>query len=129
MAFDTLHDWCVGLERDLDPVARLSHWIGHAPDPWQVEAFTTQASEIALRVGRQAGKTSVLAARAAEELHVPDSLTICVAPAERQGVVMLEGVTDHLADVREAVARAGNFCPSAACNARGVEPRAGRRCD
>lgn len=56
MPFDTLHDWCVGLERDLDPVARLSHWIGHAPDPWQVEAFTTQATEIALRVCRQAGK-------------------------------------------------------------------------
>ena len=64
MPFDALRDWCVSLERHLDPGARLHHWIGHAPDPWQVEAFTTKASEIALRVGRQAGKTSVLAARA-----------------------------------------------------------------
>ena len=23
MPFDALHDWCVGLERDLDPVARV----------------------------------------------------------------------------------------------------------
>ena len=86
----------MGLERDLDPVARLSHWIGHAPDPWQVEAFTTQASEIALRVGRQAGKTSVLAARAVEELHVPDSLTICVAPAERQAKIIAREIGQQL---------------------------------
>ncbi|UWQ15679.1 terminase family protein [Aliiroseovarius sp. M344] len=96
MPFDALHDWCVGLERYLDPVARLSHWIGHAPDPWQVEAFTTQASEIALRVGRQAGKTSVLAARAVEELHVPDSLTICVAPAERQAKIIAREIGQQL---------------------------------
>lgn len=96
MPFDALHDWCVGLERDLDPVARLSHWIGHEPDPWQVEAFTTQASEIALRVGRQAGKTSVLAARAVEELHVPDSLTICVAPAERQAKIIAREIGQQL---------------------------------
>lgn len=73
MPFDALIDWCEGLERELDPVARLRHWIGHEPDPWQIGAFTTEASEIALRVGRQAGKTSVLAARAVEELHIPDS--------------------------------------------------------
>lgn len=88
MPFDALIPWCEDLERQLDPAARLAHWIGHDPDPWQIDAFTNTASEVALRVGRQAGKTSVLAARAVEELHVPGSLTICVAPAERQAKII-----------------------------------------
>ena len=64
MPFDALHSWCAGLERDLDPATRLRHWIGHEPDAWQVNAFTTRTTEVAMRVGRQSGKTSVLAARA-----------------------------------------------------------------
>lgn len=96
MPFDALIPWCEELERSLDPAARLAHWIGHEPDPWQIEAFTTRASEVALRVGRQAGKTSVLAARAVEQLHVPNSLTICVAPAERQAKIIAREIGRQL---------------------------------
>ena len=96
MPFDALYSWCEGLERELDATARLAHWIGHAPDPWQTEAFTTRAQEIAMRVGRQSGKTSVLAARAVEELHVPNSLTICVAPAERQAKIIAREIGQQL---------------------------------
>lgn len=96
MPYDALVPWCEELERSLDPTARLAHWIGHEPDPWQVEAFTTDASEVALRVGRQAGKTSVLAARAVEELHIPESLTICVAPAERQAKIIAREIGRQL---------------------------------
>lgn len=96
MPFDALILWAEDLERQLDPVARLSHWMGHAPDPWQVEAFTTRATEVALRVGRQSGKTSVLAARAVEELHVPESLTLCVAPAERQAKIIAREIGRQL---------------------------------
>jgi len=97
MPFDAgFLDWCTGLERDLDPSARLAHWIGHEPDTWQVEAFTTRTPEVALRVGRQSGKTSVLAARAVEELHIPESLTICVAPAERQAKIIAREIRRQL---------------------------------
>lgn len=96
MPFDALIPWCAELERSLDPAARLRHWIGHEPDPWQIDAFTTQATEIALRVGRQAGKTSVLAARSVEELHIPESLTICVAPAERQAKIIAREIGRQL---------------------------------
>ncbi len=96
MPFDALHSWCAGLERDLDAQARLAHWIGHQPDDWQVEAFTTRAQEIAMRVGRQSGKTSVLAARSVEELHIPESLTICVAPAERQAKIIAREIGQQL---------------------------------
>jgi len=96
MPFDALITWCAELERSLDPAARLHHWIGHEPDPWQIDAFTTQATEVALRVGRQAGKTSVLAARSVEELHIPESLTICVAPAERQAKIIAREIGRQL---------------------------------
>lgn len=96
MPFDALKPWCAELERSLDPAARLHHWIGHEPDPWQIDAFTTQATEVALRVGRQAGKTSVLAARSVEELHIPESLTICVAPAERQAKIIAREIGRQL---------------------------------
>jgi molybdopterin-binding protein len=96
MPFDTLLPWLDSLERSLDPAARLAHWMGHAPDPWQVEAFTTQATEVAMRVGRQSGKTSVLAARSVEELHIPESLTICVAPAERQAKIIAREIARQL---------------------------------
>lgn len=96
MPFDALIPWCEGLERALDPSARLAHWMGHPPDPWQVEAFKTRATEIAMRVGRQSGKTSVLAARAVEELHCPETLTICVAPAERQAKIIAREISRQL---------------------------------
>lgn len=96
MPFDALLPWLDSLERTLDPAARLTHWIGHQPDPWQVEAFSTRATEVAMRVGRQSGKTSVLAARSVEELHVPESLTICVAPAERQAKIIAREIARQL---------------------------------
>ena len=96
MPFDGFAHWCIGLERDLDPAARLAHWIGHEPDQWQVNAFTTRATEVAMRVGRQSGKTSVLAARAVDELHIPDSLAICVAPSERQAKIIAREIGQQL---------------------------------
>ncbi|QPM89117.1 terminase large subunit domain-containing protein [Pseudooceanicola algae] len=105
MPFDALIPWFQDLERQLDPEARLAHWMQHPPDPWQVEAFTTAASEIAMRVGRQSGKTSVLAARAVEELHVPNSLTICVAPAERQAKIIAREIGQQLQRTDLLIAR------------------------
>ncbi len=96
MPLDALIPWAEDLERQLDPAARLAHRIGHEPDPWQIEAFTTRAPEVALRVGRQSGKTSVLAARAVEELHVPESLTLCIAPAERQSRIIAREIGRQL---------------------------------
>ena len=56
LAFDALIPWCEDLERQLDPAARLAHWIGHEPDAWQLKAFTTRATEVALRVGVRRAK-------------------------------------------------------------------------
>ncbi len=89
MASDTLTDWCLGVERDLDPAAKMLHFLRQEmpdatePDPWQIEAISSTAATVALRVCRQAGKSCVLATRGVAELE-RGGTTICLAPAERQ---------------------------------------------
>ncbi|MDC9701359.1 MAG: hypothetical protein PSN37_03915 [Alphaproteobacteria bacterium] len=58
--------------------------------------FSTRETEVALRVGRQESKTSVLAERVIEELHIPESLTICIAPAERQAKIIAREIGRQL---------------------------------
>lgn len=87
--FDALQDWCRDLERRLDPSALMAHFLSlelgreATPDPFQVEAITSTASTVALRIARQSGKSCVLAARGVMELQ-RGGTTICLAPAERQ---------------------------------------------
>lgn len=89
MPFDGFLQWATLLERDLDPVAKMLHFLRQeapkalAPDPWQIEAVTSEAPTVALRVCRQAGKSCVLATRGVMELE-RGGTTICLAPAERQ---------------------------------------------
>lgn len=106
MPFDRLLPWIESVEFSLDPRARLRRWIGHEPDDWQVEAFTTRAPEVALRVGRQSGKTSALAARAVEELHIPETLTLCIAPAERQARIISREISRQLQRTDLVITRA-----------------------
>ncbi|MEO0344113.1 MAG: terminase family protein [Pseudomonadota bacterium] len=56
---------------------------GAIADPWQTEAFSSDAETVALLVCRQAGKSCVLAARGVREME-RGGTTICLAPAERQ---------------------------------------------
>lgn len=80
--------WCLDLERRLDPAARMSHFLSLelgqdvVADPFQVEAITSQAPTVALRICRQAGKSCVLATRAVMELERGGTV-IAVAQAER----------------------------------------------
>ncbi|AXT25928.1 hypothetical protein D1823_04630 [Ruegeria sp. AD91A] len=89
MPFDALHDWCSLVERDLDVGAEMLHFLrqevpnAQSVDPWQLEAVTSVASTVAMRVCRQAGKSCVLATRGVRELK-RGGTTICLAPAERQ---------------------------------------------
>ncbi len=58
---------------------------GLEPDPWQLRLLTSEAPRVLLNISRQAGKSTcsgVLAAHKA--LAVPGSLTLILAPSERQ---------------------------------------------
>ena len=88
MPFDEFSHWCQGLERRLDPAARMSHFLSLelgqdvVADDFQVEAITSRAPMVAMRVCRQAGKSCVLATRAVMELERGGTV-IAVAQAER----------------------------------------------
>lgn len=84
-----LFDWLTQVERDLDPAAKMLSFIQQeipeatAIDPFQLEAITSASPTIAMVVARQAGKSSVLAAKGVMELEKGGTV-ICLAPAERQ---------------------------------------------
>ena len=88
MPFDEFSHWCHGLERRLDPAARMSHFLSLelgqnvVADDFQIEAITSRAPMVAMRVCRQAGKSCVLATRAVMELERGGTV-IAVAQAER----------------------------------------------
>ena len=88
MPFDEFSQWCQGLERRLDPAARMSHFLSLelgqnvVADDFQIEAITSRAPMVAMRVCRQAGKSCVLATRAVMELERGGTV-IAVAQAER----------------------------------------------
>ncbi len=73
-------DWALAL----DPV-RFAHQAGIIPDPWQADVLRSGAPRILLNASRQSGKSTTVAVRAVyEALYVPDSLTLCLAPSQRQ---------------------------------------------
>lgn len=85
----SLFNWLTQVERDLDPAAKMLHFIREeipdatGIDPFQLEALTSTAQTIAMVVARQAGKSCVLAAKGVMALERGETV-ICLAPAERQ---------------------------------------------
>jgi len=100
MPLDGFTDWLLAVERDLDPAAKMAAFLqtefpGAQPDPWQVDAITSDAQTVALLVCRQAGKSCVLATRGVRELE-RGGTTICLAPAERQTREITRKVSQYL---------------------------------
>lgn len=100
MPLDGFSEWLRAVERDIDPAAKMAQFLqteftNARPDPWQVEAITSDAQTVALLVCRQAGKSCVLATRGVRELE-RGGTTICLAPAERQTREITRKVTQYL---------------------------------
>jgi hypothetical protein len=69
-----------------------------ALDPWQRALLGTEADKVLLNISRQAGKSTMAGVLAAHEaLAVPGSLTLVLAPSERQA--------------KETFAKAAGFIP------------------
>jgi hypothetical protein len=59
--------------------------LGIIPDPWQADFLRSDSKRILLNCSRQSGKSTVVAIRGLHEaLTKPRSLTLILAPAERQ---------------------------------------------
>lgn len=93
--------WLKDLERRIDPGARMSHFLSLElgreviADDYQVEAITSRAPTVAVRICRQAGKSCILATRSVDELEVGGTV-IAIAPAERQTRELTRKVATYL---------------------------------
>ena len=61
-----------------DPVELFGHAVGE-PDPWQIDVLRSSATQVIINTSRQAGKSSVLAAKVAHRLlfRPPTRVAIC----------------------------------------------------
>lgn len=105
MPFDGFTTWLSDLERRLDPVAQMAHFLDGTPDPWQAEAIMSNAPTLALRVCRQAGKSEVLGTLGVQELQ-RGGTTIALCPAERQVRELVRKVSFNLRKTDLIVERA-----------------------
>jgi hypothetical protein len=68
----------------LDPVIFAINRLKFRPDPWQAQLLQAEDSTL-VNVSRQSGKTTTTAVAATHQaVYVPGSLTLCVAPTQRQ---------------------------------------------
>lgn len=87
----------------VDPVTTFEA-AGMEPDDWQARALRSRARQAAWLCSRQSGKSVCAAALAAHEaIYRPGSLTLVVAPTERQSAELVRKVRDVLAAVRSSV--------------------------
>jgi len=85
------------LATGLDP-ARLLYAFGLVPEPWQEGLLRQRPGRALVCCCRQAGKSTAAAAAAAHEaLYSPGSLSLIVAPSQRQSNELLRVVRGMLA--------------------------------
>ena len=99
-----LHDWLTDLEERLDLVVRFEKFVEGKVDTWQEQALRSTAGTLALRVCRQAGKSSVLAARAIDDMEAGGT-TLVICPAERQSKELARKVVSFLPKTSLAIER------------------------
>lgn len=67
------------------------------PDPWQCDVLSYKGDRLILNVGRQSGKSTVLAVLALHRaLYVPGSLILIISGAQRQSDELFRKVLDFL---------------------------------
>ena len=91
----TFQVWLDDLCMRVDITRRFSRFVEGAPDPWQQQALESTADTLALRVCRQAGKSSVLATLALDEMSRAHTALV-IAPAERQAKELTRKVQQFL---------------------------------
>ncbi len=93
------------LARALDPL-QIMRDLRLQPDPWQRALIESTEKRVLVRCGRQVGKsTSVRVITMNEALDHPGSLSLIVAPSQRQSVEQLRAVTASFWQIGNEVAR------------------------
>jgi len=94
----------MGLKRDLlhaiDPAAFARDELKFVPDDWQAAVLRDTARRVALNVSRQGGKSTVTAIKALHTaIYRPRSLTLLLAPSQRQSIELFRKITDFREDM------------------------------
>ncbi len=80
----------------LDPVAFSTDRLGVTPDPWQ-ETLLRSSQPTLVNCSRQSGKTTTTAIKATHQaVYEPGSLTLCIAPTQRQSGILARKVNKFI---------------------------------
>lgn len=97
----------IDLRRDLahalDPVAFAQDRLGFTPDDWQCRLLRSESSKQIVNCSRQSGKSTTCAAKALHRaLYDPGSLTLLIAPAQRQSRELFQKIMDFMSRLTPA---------------------------
>lgn len=82
------------LARALDPSRIMAAGVDGEPDPWQNDVLRGNGDRTLMLVTRQGGKSTTIAAKALHRaVYTPGSLTLLVAPSQRQSSELFAKVT------------------------------------
>lgn len=96
-----LAEMCRVMSANLDPAGYIAGTWGEAY-PWQKEAMNPLHKRVILNCARQSGKSTIVAGIAIHTAkYTPGSLTIIVAPAEKQAAETMKKVKDFINADRE----------------------------
>jgi hypothetical protein len=88
----------------LTPLA-MAEAVGIEPDPWQADLFQSQDRQTILNCSRQAGKSTVSALIALHQtIYTSDSLSLVLAPSQRQSSETFRKICDYYNKMENAPA-------------------------
>jgi len=77
----------------LEPVEFAEKILNFKPSPYQSTILSDKSKRIAVRICRQGGKTTVIAARAIWfAVTHPNTTTVIIAPSQRQSIIMMDTI-------------------------------------
>lgn len=86
-----------------DPVSFAKKYLSFIPLPYQEQVLSDEAKRIAVRMSRQAGKTTTIAVRAIWFATTrPRTLSLIVAPSLRQSMIMMDRIQGLLHGMKTA---------------------------
>jgi hypothetical protein len=84
------------LAHAMDPVAFAVDRLAFTPDPWQAELLRSDRPTL-VNCSRQSGKTTTTAVKATHEaVYSPGSLTLCIAPSQRQSGILARKINQFI---------------------------------
>lgn len=86
---------------------RLATMAGIALDPWQLEAFRSDAPMLLINCSRQAGKSTIVALIVVKYLLRADQTIVIIAPSQRQSKELMRKVLNFWRRIGRPVAHEG----------------------